>query len=72
MNRRGNNLRSYGTNFSTGLEKLYVFILLASGLVAVTLNTYLVPLFKCVRVPLVLENKVKYHSASSAGAGEGE
>ena len=46
MNRRGNNLRSYGTNFSTGLEKLYVFILLASGLVAVALNTYWVPLFK--------------------------
>ena len=33
MNERGNNLRPYGTNFSTGIEKLYVFILLASGLV---------------------------------------
>ena len=69
INKQGNNLRPYGTNISTGLEKLYVFILLASGLVAVTLNTYLVPLFKCDRVPLVLENKVVPFCIVSRGRG---
>ena len=42
-------------------------ILLASELIAAALKTYLVSLFKWVKVPLAVKNNLSYHSAFSAG-----